>query len=286
MIATRLIMVLGVLIAHLAQAQVDVFLQLDQNQFLPGESIPVKVRVANHSGNPFHLGGDTPWLKITVEADNSFVVPHLADLPRTDRFELPASKMATREVDIAPCYEITRPGRYTLTASVTIDEWNQTHVSAPLSFDVIRGSKVWERVFGVPNSGREDGSPEVRKYMLQQANYLRRQLRLYARITDVAEEHTFKVVAIGPMISLSPPQAMLDNESRLHVLFQSGPRTSTYCVITPAGDVERRDPVEYGASRPRLTAAEDGSVTVRGGVHVPSTPEPSSAPSTGSEIKN
>lgn len=286
MIATRLSLVLAVLLTSLAQAQVDVYLQLDQSQFLPGESIPVKVRVVNHSGNAFHLGGDDDWLKITVEAENSFVVPRVANLPKTDRFELPPGKMATREVDLAPCYQITRPGQYTMTASVRIDEWNQTHMSAPVSLDVIRGSKVWERVFGVPNSNRADGSPEVRKYILQQANYLRTQLRLYARITDVAEENTFKVVAVGPMISLSPPQAMLDSESRLHVLFQSGPRTSTYCVVTPEGEVQRRDSVEYGASRPRLTAAEDGSIGIRGGVHLPPPTEPASAPTNNSATNN
>jgi hypothetical protein len=111
-------------------------------------------------------------------------------------------------------------------------------------------------------------------------------LRLYARITDATEDQTFKVVAVGPMISLSPPQAMLDSQSRLHVLFQSGPRTSTYCIITPSGEVDRRDSVEYGASRPRLTAAEDGKVEIRGGVPVPSAAEPTSAPSTKSEIEN
>ena len=66
---------------------------------------------------------------------------------------------------------------------------------------VIRGSKVWERVFGVPNSGREDGSPEVRKYMLQQANYLRRQLRLYARIDASLVQRFYAEVRLARQVS-------------------------------------------------------------------------------------
>jgi hypothetical protein len=284
--AARLSLALGLLFGGVASAQVDVVVLMEQQQFLPGESIPIKVRVVNHSGRPLQLGGDTSWLQLSVEAEQSLVIPRTQDLPLTPRFELPPSKMATRELDLTLSYRIVRPGRYSVTASVTISEWNQTHVSRPTSFDVIRGTKVWERAFGVPGVQRADGSPEVRKYILQQANYLRGHLRLYARITDLTEEQTFKVVVVGPMISFAHPEGVLDQASRLHVLYQSGPRTSTYCVIDPAGEVLRRDPIEYGPSRPRLIAADDGSVTVRGGVLAAPPPEASAPQPTASESKD
>jgi hypothetical protein len=286
MTAARVMLALGMILATLASAQVDVVVSLGQSQFLPGERIPVKVRVVNHSGRTLRLGGDDAWLQLSVEAEKSFIIPRTAELPFTDAFELPPSKMATRELDLAPCYELSRPGRYTVTASVQVKDWDQMHTSPPQSFDVIRGTKVWERVFGLPGVQGPNGAPEVRKYILQQANYLRTQLRLYARITDVEEEHTFKVVAIGPMISFSNPEGMLDDKSCLHVLFQSGPRTATYCVINPAGEVLQRESVEYGASRPRLSAADDGSITVKGGASAARPDEPSSTTPTGSETTN
>jgi hypothetical protein len=152
---------------------------------------------------------------------------------------------------------------------VTIEAWNQTLTSAPESFDVIAGTKLWQQVFGLPDSRRADGSPEIRKYLLQQANYVQSQIRLYARVTDAAEERTFRVVPIGPMVSFSRPRAMVDGDSNLHVLHQSGPRASIYCKLDPDGDVLIHEQLEYSGSRPRLSAADDGTITVIGGVRVP-----------------
>lgn len=266
MTAARLLLIAVCAAVFTAPAQVDVALSLDQKQFLPGESIPLKIHIINHSGHTLRLGGDPSWLQVSVEAEKSFVIPRSAALPATPPFDLPPAMMATKEVDLADCYEIARPGRYVATASVAIPEWNQTHSARPRPFDIIRGTKVWERTFGMPAMPQQGGPPEVRKYILQQANYLQSQLRLYVRITDPAEEHTFKVIPLGAIVSFGVPDALLDRQSRLHVLYQSGPRSSTYCVIHPHGELAQREQFEYAGSRPRLMATEDGSVIVRGGV--------------------
>jgi hypothetical protein len=208
--------------------QVKISVILDQEQFLPGEEVSIKVRVVNYSGRTLTFGEDNNWLRISVQADDSFVVPHTGELPVEGRFELPPSKMATKVIDISPCFAMTQPGRYSVEATVLIKEWGQTLTSPPQSFDVISGRKLWEQVFGMPNSRHADGSPEARKYLLQQANYVQSQIRLYARVTDVSEERTFGVVPIGPMVSFSRPSALVDGDSNLHVLYQSGPRVSTY----------------------------------------------------------
>lgn len=261
------------LVAPSLWGQVNVSVILDQEQFLPGESVPIKVRVVNHSGQTLSFGEDNSWLRLNVQAADSFVVSCVGEVPVTGVFSLPPSKMATKELDIAPYFTLTRPGRYSVTATVLIKEWSQSLTSPPESFDVISGAKLWEKVFGVPGSKRADGSPEVRKYLLHQANYVRSQIRLYVRITDVAEERTFRVVPVGPMVSFSRPKALVDGDSNLHVLYQSGPRVSTYCLINPDGDVLKYEKREYSGSRPRLSAADDGTIGVVGGVRVPEPPE-------------
>jgi hypothetical protein len=253
--------------------QVKVSVQLDQEQFLPGEEISIKVRVVNHSGQTLTFGKDNRWLQISVQAADSFVVSRLGDVPVEGRFELPPSKMATKVLDISPYFAMTQPGRYTIVAMVLVEEWGETLTSLPESFDVISGRKLWEQAFGLPNSFRADGSPEVRKYLLQQANYVRSQIRLYARITDLAEEQTFGVVPIGPMVSFSRPTALVDGDSNLHVLYQSGPRVSTYCKLDPDGEILIYEKREYSAAKPRLSATEDGNVTVIGGVALRLRPE-------------
>jgi len=267
--------VLACILAPSLWAQVEVDVMLDQQQFLPGETLPIKVRIINHSGQTLALGEDNSWLRLSVQADDSFVVSRVGEVPVTEPFTLPPSKMATKQVDIAPYFTLTRPGRYRVVASVRIKEWGQTLTSAPASFDVITGTRLWEQVFGLPDARRADGSPEVRKYLLQQANYVRSQIRLYARITDAAEDRTFRVVPIGPMVSFSRPRALVDAVSNLHVLYQSGPRVSTYCEINPYGRVLAYETYEYSGSRPRLSTEEDGSVRVKGGVRLP---QPSDSP--------
>ena len=266
------------LIAPASLAQVRVSVILDQDQFLPGEAVPVKVRVINHSGQTLRFGEGSSWLKLTVQTHDSFIVEQTGEVPVTGIFELPPSKMATKELDIAPYFTLSRPGRYSVVATVLIQEWHQTLTSTPVSFDVINGTKLWERAFGLPNSALPDGSPEVRKYLLQQANHFRTQIKLYARITDASEAHTLAVVPIGPMVSFSEPKALVDKNSNLHVLYQSGPHISTYFAIDPDGKVLEQEKFEYTSSRPRLFAAEDGTVSVKGGMQMPKEPSSSSIP--------
>jgi len=270
---TPLLCALLCLVASGSYGQVKVSAFLDQDQFLPGEAVPLKVRVVNHSGQTLRFGEDNTWLRISVQAKDSFIVEQTGEVPATGFFELPPSKMATKELDIAPYFTLSRPGRYLIVASVHIKEWNQTITSDPAEFDLINGTKLWEKAFGVPNTSLADGSPQVRKYLLQQANHLRTQIQLYVRITDISEEHTFGVVPIGPMVSFSEPKAFLDKDSNLHVLYQSGPRVSTYYAIDPDGKVLTEEKLEYSSSRPRLLVSEDGTVAVRGGVRLPQEPE-------------
>lgn len=240
---------------------------LDQEQFLPSEEILIKVRVVNHSGRTLTFGEDNEWLRISIQsAESLFVVRSTEGLPVEGVFELPPSKMGTKTLDIAPYFTLTEPGRYTIVATVVIKEWGQTLTSEPEMFDIVNGRKLWEQAFGMPNSSLSDGSPEVRKYLLQQANYVRSQLRLYARVTDASESHTFSVIPIGGMVSFSEPEARLDAKSNLHVLYASGPHNYTYCVISPQGTMLDRQAYGYTSSRPQLSAKDDGSIKVRGGV--------------------
>ena len=273
--ARILLWLLPWLVAPSLWGQVKVTVMADQEQFLPGEAVKIKVRLVNHSGQTLQFGKDNEWLRLSVQTDDSFIVSRLGEIPVDSPFVLPPSKMATLERNIGPYFTLTRPGRYSVTATVRIDEWGQTITSDPGSFNIISGTKLWEQTFGLPGSRQEGGSPEVRKYLLQQANYLRSQIRLYARITDVSEERTFGVVAIGPMVSFSRPRAVLDGDSNLHVLYQSGPRVCTYCKLNPDGEVLDYEKREYSGVRPRLSAAEDGTVSVEGGVRLP---QPSDGP--------
>jgi hypothetical protein len=248
-------------------AQVTVEVTQPQDQFLPGEALPVTVKIMNLSGQTLHLGEDPDWLTFSVESREGVVVPKMGSLPVFDPFELPSSKTATKTMDIGPCFPITQVGRYSIIANMKIKAWGREIASQPKPMDIIEGVPLWQQEFGVPKApGQPDGSPEIRRYILQQANYVQGQLRLYLRVTDLTGTKPLRVVPIGRLISFSRPEHLIDQASDLHLLYQDGPHSFSYTKFSPEGELLARQTHDYTQSRPRLRVDADGKVCVFGGV--------------------
>ena len=260
---------LGLCVAALSpvSAQVTVEVTQDQNQFLPAEALPTAVRITNRSGQTLHLGREDDWLTFSVQARDVEVVPKTGEVPVAGEFILESSRVATKRVDLAPYFSLGHSGRYSVTATVRIKDWNQEITSQPRNFDVIEGARLWEQDIGVPNSTNPaNATPEVRKFVLQQANYLKAQLRLYLRLTDASGAKTFRVFPIGPMVSFGRPEPQVDKFSNLHLLCQEGPHSFNYTVVNPDGEVIARRTYDYVDKRPRLQPDQDGEILVTGGV--------------------
>lgn len=244
-----------------AAAQISVEIVLDQEQFLRDEPLSVKVRITNRSGRTIQLGQDNQWLGFALESLDGVVISKLAEVPVTGEFTLESARMATREVDLMPCFDVSQPGRYTVTANVRVKEWNEDIASKPKGFEIVRGTKLWEQEFGVPLNA---GAPEARKYTLQQASY-RKHLKLYVRVSDLNEQKVFRVLPLGPMVSFSQVEAQVDKTSDLYALFQTGARSFLFYVINPNGDVMIRQTYDYTATRPSLRSNDEGRIFVMGG---------------------
>ena len=267
-------------LAPLVSAQVSVELALDQDQFLSGESLEVGVRVTNFSGQTLHLGKDNDWLRFTIEGRDNYIVPGSVDVPVQGEFDVESSTVVTRRVEVAAYFALTRPGRYLVTATVKLKQWDKELLSKPKAFDIIAGTKLWEQDFGVPNAAGQP--PEVRKYALQQAIHLK-QLKLYARVSDPSESRVFRVFPIGPMISFSKPECQIDKSSNLHVLYQTGAKSFNYSVINSDGRLLVRQTYEYTDTRPVLRVDREGRILIGGGARRGSSndlPPPSEASST------
>lgn len=245
------------------RAQVTAEVVLDQEQYLPAEELLAGIRIVNHSGQTLHLGEEADWVQFTVEKLAGGAVEKLGDPPVQGAFDLESTKRATVKVDLAPRYNLREPGRYFISATVKIKEWNKSLTAKPVPFDIIEGTKLWEEVVGVPRVG-ETTQPETRKYTLQQANYLKSQLRLYLRVS-ASSGRVIKLINVGPMISFGQPEPMVDGQSRLHLLYQNGARIFAYRVVDPEGEIKVQQTYEYTESRPRLRLDDGGKITVVGG---------------------
>lgn len=262
-------LVLAGLTFNRAWGQVTVQVVLDQDQFLPSEAVPVAVKITNRSGQPLHLGEEPNWLTFSVESGDGLIVVKRSEVPVLGGFDLNSSQVATKRVDLAPYFVLKQPGRYRVIATVRIKDWHAETASPAKNFDVVTGAKIWSQNFGVPvPAGATDRAPEVRKYTLEKASFLRAQLRLYVQVSDASESQVFKVVNIGKAVSFSSPETQLDRFSNLHVLWQSGASHFTYAVVNPDGGLMLQEIYDYVATgpRPRLSMADDGTVKVYGGV--------------------
>jgi hypothetical protein len=251
-------------------AQITVEVVQDQDQFLPGESIRTAVRITNRSGQALHLGADNDWLNFSVEARDtvsSTGIPMVGEVPVKGDFILESSQVATKRVNLAPYYAFPQPGRYSVTATVHVKDWDRDISSYPKTFYIIDGTKLWEQYFGVPSpKGATNSMPEVRKYMLQEANYLKGELRLYLRLTDASGDKTLKVFPVGVIVSVSRPQALVDRSSNLHLLYQNSARGFSYTTFNPDGELLVHQTYDYIGTRPRLKVDEAGTISVLGGV--------------------
>jgi hypothetical protein len=254
---------LGVLYLLLAgaNAQVSVEVLLDQERFLRDEALPVKVRITNRSGRTLKLGKEADWLTFAVEGRDGRSALRQSDIPVREEFTLESSMVATRRVDIAPHYDLSRPERYIVTATLKIPGWDQEVTSKGKPFEIVQGAPLWEQLVGFSRGG--NSAPEVRKYSLQQANLKRP--TLYVRVADEHGHKTYRLLPAGPLVSFSRPEAQVDKESNLHLLFQTGARSFSYSIITPDGEVVLRQRHDYTTTRPVLRAAEDGRIHVAGG---------------------
>jgi len=264
---TLLVFTFAVMALFRASAQVDIDLSLDQDYFLPSEAIPLAVKITNRSGQQLHLGADADWLTFNVEADDGFVVIKNAEVPVQGAFDLETSQLAIKRVDLQPYFAMTKPGRYHVIATLHIKDRSAQLASQPKHFDVIAGAQLWAQDFGVKDG--TNAVPEVRKYTLEQANYLKAQLRLYVQVSDASEETVYKVTPLGPMVSFSHTEAQVDRQSRLNVLWQAGAQSFNYAIVNPDGTVAVTDYYDNFYSRPRLTVNENGDVVVLGGTRRP-----------------
>src|SRR5437660_5025736 len=130
-------------LAPLVSAQVSAEVTLDQDQYLPGESLEVGVRITNFSGQTLHIGKDNDWLRFTIEGRDGYIVPGSDDVPVQGEFDVESSTVVTRRVDVAAYFALTRPGRYLVTATVKLKQWDKELLSKPKAFDILAGTELW-----------------------------------------------------------------------------------------------------------------------------------------------
>ena len=265
-----LLAVLALLAASTVQAQlngVSAELKLDQDQYLAGEDIQLKVRIMNRSGQPITLGTDNDWVVMSITGENGAPCAKLGEMPIQGEFSLQSGEVGTKTLNPTPCFNINRLGRYRITAKIRIPQWHQEIMCKAISFTVGSGvplPNLSNLQFGMPlPPGASNAIPEVRRYSLLKVSYLK-DIKLYFRLTD-SRGKVLRVFPIAGMTSFSDPEAQIDRYNNLHVLHQTGAKSFSYAVIGPEGQWVIRQTFLYTDTRPVLRIDADGQIFVAGG---------------------
>src|ERR1700734_516350 len=119
-------LVLSGMVLLRASAQVTVEVSMDQDEFLPGEAVPLAVKVTTLSGQQLHLGADPGWLTFSVESVDGMNVIKKSEVTVPSQLDLVSSQLGIMHVDVEPDFDISRIGRYKVTAYLHIKDWSVT----------------------------------------------------------------------------------------------------------------------------------------------------------------
>jgi hypothetical protein len=244
-----------------AHGQLAVNLKVDQDTFLLYESIPVRVSLRNLTGRTLQLTPDPaqPWLELIIVDDTGKIVPALGGMKLDEAVLIPSAQTLTRTIDPLPLFDLRRRGNYKIQARVTI-AGNQV-ISNPIAITILEGRELWIQTVGLPvNEKNED---QYRTYSLL-AQRTMAQDKLYVCVKDEPHQLVYGMIALGQLLPLSEPEARVDKEGHLHVLFHGAPRSFGYVEVTPQGQLVNRMAFSDRLSKPRLVIA-GGRVKVDGG---------------------
>ena len=183
-------------------------------------------------------------------------------------FTLESSKAGIRRANLTPYFDFRQPGRYQIIATVKIPQWEKEVVSNPVSFDITAGTKLKELNFGVPSQAT-NAAPEMRKYILQQAIYLK-EMKLYFRLTDSTGANTYRLFPIARMVTFSE-LGSAGGSSKAICMFFTRPARAPSIIASSilTAKSSRAKSTNTPCTRPTLKLHDDGKIFVAGGALTP-----------------
>jgi len=259
-----LMLVVAVLGAATAPAQVAVQLRAEKDTFLLYEPIPLTVAIRNQTGRTLSLTNstETPWLDFLVTDESGRMIKAAEVIESEENVLVPPGGTLSRKVDVMPLYEIRRRGSYRV--KVRVRQGEMDAVSTAVNFAVVEGRELWSQTCVL-------GNDEHRTYSLTVGRTGRDEV-LHVCVRDEPKGLVYGLIALGKLLPLVPPEARIDREGNLHVLYQGAPHSFGYVRVDPLAKVIDRMVYSDVASMPRLTV-DGGTVAVRGGTQTHPHPE-------------
>ncbi|NQU11016.1 hypothetical protein HQ590_09515 [bacterium] len=250
-----------------AGAQLAVRLRLEQENLLLYEPIRATVVLRGTSARPVDLAGvgEESWLSFLVTDGNSRTVAALGgDVPEAP-LRVDPGRVVQRTLDLLPRYDIRARGSYRIQAVVRVA--GRSIFSSPQPITVLHGTELWSDTAAL--LGAEPGREDTRTYSLVNKRERNHEV-LYAGIRDPEHDLIYGMVRLGPYVPMAAPQALVDPQGRVHILFRHAPSALAYICLDAQAQVVDRGVYSDLMSVPRLKIDDEGEVTVTGGLRLQS----------------
>ena len=255
-----LLLVLG---AHQAAAQVSVDLRFGKSSFLHGEPIPITVSLTNLTGRDLKFQGTTEsaWIDFIVNSTRGVPLTAVSK-PAFGAVVIPAGKTVAKTVDLASLYSFRELGNFSVYSIVRLPgQGHRGYQSRRHLFTVSSAKPHWSQVVGVP--GKPGKTHEYR--LIQFTGDTKNQL--YAQVADAKTGAVIRTHHLGEVLMFREPTVTIDGDLTMHVLYLITPTFWGHARISPEGKFLGRDLYKpTNAGDPKLAKNTAGKVITVGGI--------------------
>ena len=247
-----------------ALAQIQVELKFPRLQYISYEPVVANLTITNLAGRDvdLHDADGQPWFGFEVTSSGDASVAPAAHAP-TEPLKIGAGKKVTRKINLTPLFAVHDFGTYRVRAHIYFADLNKFFYSSTKVFEVSDARPIWQKTVGVPAEGHASGN--ARTYSLM-TNRFPDHTSLYIRVEDKDGGIVYATYSLGQVIAFDQPQAELDRDNQLHVLYCAAPRAWGYARVGLNGELVSRASFSETKTRPRLVHSDDGMVKISGGM--------------------
>jgi len=246
-----------------AFAQLGVNIRMSQSQYVAGEPVLVAITITNHTGSDIILAsqGRTSWLDMVVKRANGEPASALGR-NNFGGVKIPSGQSMAKTIDIAGLYNLREQGSYSVSAIVSAAGLDSKgFISNRLLFSIANVRADWSQKVGVP------GQPgKTHEFRVMNFTNERKSL-IYAQVVDGKTGVSLQTLCLGEALLFRKPQAAVDRNQTLNVLYLATPEFYIHARIDVNGQFLGRELHKRGANGdPRLLTFADGSVKVAGSI--------------------
>ncbi len=256
----HIVLLATILLSVLAQAQVQVDLQIKRSLFIRYEPVLAVISITNLSGRSLLLADqeNAPWFGFQIQMQDGRPIPARSGNQRMESVNIGPGETVRRQINLTPLYTLDDFGRYRIRATVFDSSANQYFTSGQVNIEMTDGRTMWQQVVGHP----DEGSPRQITIL---AHRLTSSTAIYIRIKDPDAGRVYCTHRLGGFLTYGPPKVELDRNNQIHVLHMNAPKSFIYSHIGLNGEILERRAYQESRGKPTLVKDADGHVLVQGG---------------------